>query len=244
VSSADVAPRAVLFDIDGTLLRSRGSAEVFDAAMERVFGVRGSLGSIRPDGMTDPDILAALLDGREAPCGPVTPRLLASFEMELARSLADAVAGGRVVVWTLPGVPELLGALAERSDVRLGIVTGNLRSTARVKLDAVGIRSYFDAGGYGSDSPVRSVLPGVALRRLERNVATALEATRAVVVGDTPHDARAAHANGMRCVLVSTGQYTRAELEVETAHVLLDDLGDTERALRAILGEDGEEHRA
>jgi phosphoglycolate phosphatase-like HAD superfamily hydrolase len=224
-----------LFDIDGTLVRSRGSAEVFDDAMERVFGLRGGLGSIRPDGMTDPDILAALLDGREAPCGPMTPRLLASFEMELARSLAGAIARGRVAIWTLPGVPELLRALAARSDVCLGIVTGNLRSTARIKLDAAGIRSFFVTGGYGSDSPARTVLPGVALRRLARAAGRPFDPTRAVIVGDTPHDFRAAHANGMRCVLVSTGQYTRAELEAEPADELLDDLEDTERVLRAIL---------
>ncbi len=231
------APRAVLFDIDGTLLRSHGSAEVFDDAVERVFGVRASLRSMRPDGMTDPDIVAALLHGRELPCGPATPRLLASFEMELARGLTRAIADGRVTVRTLPGVTALLGALAERGDVRLGIVTGNMRTTARIKLDAAGIGSYFSAGGYGSDSPARTVLPGVALRRLERVEGRGLDAARAVVVGDTPHDARAARASRMRCVLVSTGQYTRAELEAEQADALLDDLSDTDRTVRAILGE-------
>lgn len=131
------SPRAILFAIDGTLVRSRGSAAVFDAAMEEVFGVRGDLGSIRPGGLTDPDILARLLEGCALLAGAVTPRLIATFEMTLARSLAEAVASGQVSVWALPGVDALLGLLASRSDARLGIVTGNMRATAPRALRAI-----------------------------------------------------------------------------------------------------------
>jgi phosphoglycolate phosphatase len=238
LSTTPGAPRAILFDIDGTLMRSRGSAAVFDAAMEEVFGIRGDLGSIRPDGMTDPDILALLLDGRVPATGPVTPRMIASFEMTLARALARAVRAGDVVLWSLPGVVELLAALAARSDARLGIVTGNLRATARVKLGSVGLDGYFTGGGYGSDSPSRAVLPGVALKRMAQAERVELVPGRAVVVGDTPHDLRAARAHGMRCVLVATGQYSAAELAAAGPDVLLDDLSDGSRALRAILGEE------
>ncbi|HEY8515262.1 MAG TPA: HAD family hydrolase [Candidatus Binatia bacterium] len=236
MTSAPDAVRALLFDIDGTLLRSRGSAELFDAAMEEVFGIRGNLRAIRPDGMTDPDIVARLLDGRTPPCGAITPRLLASFEMTLARSLGAAVAAGQVEVWTLPGVEELLAELASRDDVRLGIVTGNMRATARVKLEAVGIAGYFRGGGYGSDSPSRAVLPAVALRRMQRVDGVKLAPERAVVVGDTPHDLHAARAHGMRCVLVATGQFEASELAAAGPDALLEDLSDLPRALEAILG--------
>ncbi|MEW6268308.1 MAG: HAD family hydrolase [Thermodesulfobacteriota bacterium] len=236
MTPSPAAVRAVLFDIDGTLLRSRGSAELFDLAMEEVFGIRGELRSIRPDGMTDPDIVALLLDGRTPPCGAITPRLLATFEMTLARSLGAAVAAGRVDVWKLPGVDDLLAELSTRPDARLGIVTGNMRATARVKLEAAGIGGYFSAGGYGSDSPSRSVLPAVALRRMRHVDGGSLAPEHAVVVGDTPHDLRAARAHGMRCVLVATGQYSALELAAVSPDVLLDDLSDVPRALEAIFG--------
>lgn len=238
MSTSAASPRAILFDIDGTLLRSRGSAPIFDHVMEQVFGLRGDLRSIRPDGMTDPDILVRLLDGREPTRAPITPRSIATFEMALARALAAGVACGDVTVWTLPGVETLLAELAPRPDVRLGIVTGNLRATARVKLGAVGLDRYFGTGGFGSDSPVRAVLPGVALRRMAHADDVLLEPRRAVMVGDTPHDLTAARAHGMRCVLVATGQYTRDELAAAEPDVLLDDLGDLSSALRAIFGEE------
>jgi phosphoglycolate phosphatase-like HAD superfamily hydrolase len=232
------APRAILFDIDGTLVRSRGYAAVFDAAMEEVFGIRGDLGSIRPDGMTDPDILALLLDGRTPLSGGVTPRRIADFEMTLARRLEHAVRAGSVSIWSLPGVLELLAALASRADACLGIVTGNMRATARVKLGAVGIEGYFRGGGYGSDAPSRAVLPRVALRRMAQAERIELAPRRAVIVGDTPHDLAAARAHGMRCVLVATGRYSAAELAAVQPDVLLYDLGDGERALRAILADE------
>ena len=238
MSAGGRAARAILFDIDGTLLRSRGSAGIFDEAMEQVFGIRGDLRSIRPDGMTDPDILAALMDGRSPAGGAITPRLLATFEVTLARALADGVVRGDVQVWTLPGVNELLAELSSRHDARLGIVTGNMRATARVKLGAVALDGLFRGGGYGSDSPVRDLLPGVALRRMRRGDEMPLDPRQAVMVGDTPHDLSAARAHGMRCVLVATGQYTHSELAAAGPDVLLDDLGDGERALRAILGEE------
>jgi phosphoglycolate phosphatase-like HAD superfamily hydrolase len=236
--STSSPPRAILFDIDGTLVRSRGSAAVFDAAMEQVFGIRGDLGSIRPDGMTDPDILALLLAGRTPVPGPVTPRLLASFETTLARALTQALSAGSVVVWSLPGVAELLRALSVHDGARLGIVTGNMRATARIKLSAVGLDGYFRGGGYGSDSPARTVLPGVALRRMSHAEGIELAPTRAVLIGDTPHDLDAARAHGMRSVLVSTGRYSAEELAAVGPDVLLDDLSDGEQALRAILGEE------
>lgn len=232
------SPRAILFDIDGTLLRSRGSARVFDDTMEQVFGVRGALGSIRPDGMTDPNILAALMNGRAPVGGAVTPRLLATFEVALARALAAAVATGAVTVRVLPGVVSLLTELSRSDDLRLGIVTGNMRATARVKLRSVALDGYFRGGGYGSDSPVRDVLPGVALRRMGQAEDVLLEPRRAVMIGDTPHDLAAARAHGMRCVLVATGQYRHDELAAVGPDILLADLSDGARALDAILGEE------
>lgn len=238
MSVPDPSRRAILFDIDGTLLRSRGSAAIFDDAMESVFGIRGDLGSIRPDGMTDPDILATLMNGRSPVHGAITPRLLAKFEVRLARALADGVARGDVSVWALPGVAALLRELSRRDDALLGIVTGNMRATARIKLGAVGLQGYFPDGGYGSDSPVRDLLPGVALRRMSQRADVILDARRSVMIGDTPHDLSAARAHGVRCVLVATGQYTHDELVAAGPDVLLEDLSDGERALRAILGEE------
>jgi len=231
---SDARPRSILFDIDGTLVRSRGGFAPFNATVASVFGVPVDIRTIRADGMTDPEILARLLDAAPPRNGGVTPRLLARFEAQLASALATGIATGEVAIESLPGALELVGALATRADCRLGIVTGNLRSTARVKLRAARLEGFFAAGGYGSDSPARAVLPGLAVERLGRALGAPLDPRAGVMVGDTPHDLAAARAHGMRCVLVATGQYTARELAVAAPDVLLPDLGDLDAALAAI----------
>lgn len=84
--------RAIRFDIDGTLIRSRGGFAPFNAAVHEVFGAKVDIRTIRPDGMTDPDILATLLSTAQLEPGRVGPRVLARFEMRLAALPRAAVA--------------------------------------------------------------------------------------------------------------------------------------------------------
>jgi len=234
--SARGGARAVLFELDGTLLASRGITAAVERVAEEVFATSVRSLNVRADGMTDPEILACLLGCAADGAPPVSPRLVARFEVAWARALRSAIASGDVAVAAQPGARELVAALAARADCRLGVVTGNLRTSARVKLDAVGLAEPLAIGAYGSDAPSRRLLPALALARIARATGADVPASAAVVVGDTPHDVACARAAGMRCVLVATGGYDRAELAGCGSDALLDDLADRERALAAILG--------
>ena len=59
---------------------------------------------------------------------------------------------------------------------------------------------------------------------------------RIVVIGDTPHDVTAAHANGAFALAVATGRNGLDELAACGADVALPDLSDTAAALRIICG--------
>ena len=65
----------------------------------------------------------------------------------------------------LPAVVELLEDLTGREDVTLGLLTGNWREGARVKLSKAGLEGYFELGAFGDDQPDRLGLPPVALER-------------------------------------------------------------------------------
>lgn len=229
--SSTAASRAVLFDIDGTLVQSRGIAERFAAVAAEVFEAAVQPLVERPDGLTDPEILARLLRDPGVCAPAITPRLLARFELAWARVLRDAIAGGEIEVSPLPGAREVVGLLARREGFQVGVVTGNLRASARVKLAATGLDGLLCDGAYGSDSPARDLLPGVALERLGRAAGARIEARSVVVVGDTPHDLRAARAHGMRCVLVASGAYERSELVACGADEVVDRLDDLVRAV-------------
>jgi len=151
-----------LFDIDGTLLHAHGSGRgAFDAVMAEHHGIPDASKGIRYGGKTDPAIVDEIYQarlGRRA-----TPEEHAAFVAAYLPRLQAMLTEQGVQV--LDGVLDTLRYLAERADrVRLGIATGNVREGARAKLAAAGLDTWFDCGGYGSDSPVRSELVARARR--------------------------------------------------------------------------------
>jgi phosphoglycolate phosphatase-like HAD superfamily hydrolase len=130
-----------------------------------------------------------------------------------------------------PGVPELLGALAQRpADFRLSLVTGNLERIAHLKLDRAGIGTYFapGQGGFGSDSEHREALPAIARARAS---SPPWPRSRTVVIGDTPRDIACARADRVRVAAVTTGFFdaealAEADAVVDDARALLPVLED------------------
>ncbi|HXG52074.1 MAG TPA: HAD family hydrolase [candidate division Zixibacteria bacterium] len=225
--------RLVLFDIDGTLTRTRNGFMPFNEAVSRVFGVAADIRSVVPDGNTDPLIVLEIFRkaGLEV---ETTPEKWASFARELAASYAEALSRGAVSVRALPGARELLAALAAEPAVGLGVVTGNLEAPAAIKLEAAGLRSYIACGAYASDSRYREELPPIARRRYERLAGRSIPAERCIIVGDTPKDLDCARKNAMRCLLVGTGRYPVEELRGYGPDACLPDLSDTEAVLSVL----------
>jgi len=138
----------------------------------------------------------------------------------------------------MPGIHELLDALAEREDVTLGLLTGNLVDGARAKLKAAGIDpDRFAVGAYGSDHEVRGELPAVALARARRELALDLEGSDVVVIGDTPADLTCGLGIGARAIGVATGHYTVDDLSSYQPAAVFQDLSSTEDVVEVIVAE-------
>lgn len=171
----------VLFDIDGTLTRSHNGFIPFNEAFLKTFGFPGDIRKVVPDGNTDPVILREIFTR-----AGVTPEIndegRQSFAANLEESYASAIWEGRTKVAALPGVSQLLGALAEVREFYQGIVTGNFEATARIKLEAAGLGTYLSLGAFGSDAPDRTGLPRIARERWEEKTARPLAPDRCVVV--------------------------------------------------------------
>jgi phosphoglycolate phosphatase len=125
-----------------------------------------------------------------------------------------------------PGVEALLPKLAD-AGVRQTVVTGNLASIARHKLEAGGLVPpiELDFGGYGESAPNRAAVAQVALDRLSA-AGWRPDPGGVWVVGDTPRDLACARAVGVRCALVATGRRTVEELAGLGADIVLPDLSD------------------
>ena len=227
--------RLVLFDIDGTLLRSGGAGRV---AMERALtGVFGSPGSseYRYDGKTDRQIVRELM--REE--GFSDDEIDQSME-DILEAYVDglhgelAARGPRVLV--CEGVPELLDALEARPDIVLGLLTGNIEPGARAKLSAAGIDpERFRVNAFGSDHEHRPNLPAVAQRRAREVLGTEVAGERLIVIGDTPADIQCGESIGAKAIGVATGRFSTDELRAYNPYAVFESLRDTNAVMSAIL---------
>ena len=232
----DTVPKIIFFDLDGTMLRSQEGHVAFNEAILNTFGVPGDIRTIRPDGKTDPIILQEIFDagGHEVEWSPAD---LAAFSANLKECYTRAISEGPTRVRALPGVPELVRELSRLPDLCLGVVTGNMEVTARLKLQAAGVGEYIGPGAFGSDSANRNDLPRIAMERWSAHLNVPVEPRHCVIVGDTPRDLEAARSNGMKCLLVATGRYNPLEeLRKLDADRLLPDFSDTRAAVDALLG--------
>jgi phosphoglycolate phosphatase-like HAD superfamily hydrolase len=194
-----------LFDIDGTLLEARGSGrDAFDAVFAEHHGIADASSGIRYGGKTDPAIIDEIFLARLG--RPATEPERAAFLAAYLPRLHALLDEHGVVVYD--GVVDALQWLAARSDVALGIATGNIRAGADAKLAAGKLGGWFRFGGYGCDSRVRAelVAKAVARGRADRDV------REVVVVGDTIHDIAAARACGATICAVATGSDSAEDL--------------------------------
>ena len=208
---------AYLFDIDGTLVRAGGAgSRALAAVMQARYGVADAARGIgfagRTDGWIVDELIRAAL-GR-APAAGEADAILAAYLAEL-----DAELERRPTLVVLPDADRVLGWLAARPEVRLGVATGNVAAAARIKLARARLDRHFTFGGYGCDSIQRAELVARAISRSGHGAGDT-----AVVVGDTIHDVAAAKDCGALCVAVTTGGDTRATLEAAGADVVFDRL--------------------
>jgi phosphoglycolate phosphatase len=218
----------LLFDIDGTLLRAVGTGrKTFIRVFNELYGSSAGFQDVSFIGQTDPEVFqeaARQLMGRgldRDEYAAVTGRFAAVYGEELAKCER---------FYLMPGVAALVGALAAREDVVLGLATGNLEATARAKLRRGGIDHHFPFGGFGSDAPDRPGLVRAALAKARR--LTGLTPERAFIIDDSPHGIDAARQAGVATIAVGTGLSDHGDVLAASPTHFLPDLTDAAAFLR------------
>ena len=229
--------KLVLFDIDGTILLTSGAGKrAVHRALADVFGAPGRA-EHRFDGKTDPQIVRELMRMEGHGDDHIDARMSALLD-RYVDYLHEELDHPSTAVRLMPGVAELLDALEARTDVVLGLVTGNLAAGAAAKLRAGGIRpERFRIGAYGSDHELRNELPAVAQRRAREELGIEVVGTDVVVIGDTPADVDCGRAIGARTIGVATGYFAADALLGHGADFAFEDLADTAAVLRSIVGD-------
>jgi phosphoglycolate phosphatase len=223
----------LLFDIDGTLLDTggAGAGALMDAA-ESVFGVRREdLPPLDLAGATDGGVIRKLFaDARHDHCEEKAVAFRECYLTRLHERLQHPEFKGHL----LGGVVELLAHLQGVNGFAIGLLTGNIRRGAQIKLERFSIAHHFADGGFGDDGEHRNDLGPIAVRRMEQATARSFSSDRVIIIGDTPKDIACAHAMGARCLAVATGKFDRPSLAPYEPWMLLDDLTDLEQVVGAL----------
>ncbi|MBB1031026.1 HAD hydrolase-like protein [Dietzia sp. SLG310A2-38A2] len=224
----------VLWDLDLTLLDPAGfGSRMIAPALAEMVG-REPVMDVSFAGRTDRAICTELLErnGIEPREDLVTTLLHAVAERCEAHGQDLLDAGGGA----LPGAHDAVAALASVDGLHQGIVTGNMRRTALLKLRLCGFDGLPDPrlGAFGDHHADRADLVRGALTTA-RGRGLDVSADHAVVIGDHVHDVRGALDAGVRCVAIATGRVSADELRSAGARSVLPHLTDADALLSAIL---------
>jgi phosphoglycolate phosphatase len=228
--------RVLLWDIDGTLMRSHRRDAYKDytvPVLENIFGTAGRLREMTVSGMTDLQIICEAL--REEGFTPAQVRervedLRTHYMEEMLRATENGSQGFHL----LPGVREILEATHAHPRYLNSLLTGNLEPAAHLKMRLVGLSEFFSLpGAFGDDSHDRRDLPQLAVERISRHLKLELGPRQFIVIGDTPNDILCARHGRMHAVAVGTGRmYSKEDLMAHAPDAFLQDLADTAEVLR------------
>ncbi len=223
----------VLFDIDGTLLRTEGvGVSAMLRAFTRLHGERGfSFEGVEIAGALDGLLFARMMAQHGLPSDDATH---AEFQRVYGDELSRTLTPDRVR--RMPGTDGLVTALRD-AGAAVGLLTGNYEHTAHLKITVAGFeRAHFPFGAFGADGPSRRHLTPVAIERAAAHLGRAFDPSRVTIIGDTPHDIDCAKAHGCRAIGVGTGPYSPERLREVGADLAVADLSETARLLDFALG--------
>lgn len=205
----------VLFDIDGTLVRTGGAGiEAFRRVFIAEFNATDGFERLKFAGRTDTGLVREFFEYHQI---PLTPENTGRF-FEHYVFLLDYILS-RGAPYPCDGVLEFLAALKALPDPPLvGLLTGNIRLGAEIKLRHTGLWEPFQIGAFADDSEDRNQIAVAARDRACRVLGKKLDGSQIVVIGDTPHDIRCGKFIGANVLAVATGGATLDELQDHQPH--------------------------
>ncbi|BBM85122.1 HAD family hydrolase [Candidatus Uabimicrobium amorphum] len=228
--------RLLLFDIDSTLICSKGIwGKCFLEALQEVFPHIQKPQNVSFAGKTDLQICREILMYSNIPLIELEKKcdfILQRYEgkaHKAAQQYADKVE-------ILPGVITLLQRLKQQKNITLTLLTGNIFVGAKIKLCCKNLDAFFDfeIGAWGDDNWDRHKLPAIAVSRAQKKLGISFSGKEVVIIGDTIHDVNCGKSLGVRSIAVGTGKQDKNVLLGENPDFYFDNLEDDKAFLEAI----------
>ena len=214
--------RLVLFDIDGTLIRTGGAGvKAFRQVFATEFNATDGFERLKFGGRTDFSLVREFFGAHRVPATEENfRRFFDRYVFWLDHILKDSQTE------TCPGVTNFIRGLEMLpKPPLLGLLTGNIRLGAEIKLRHFNLWEVFHIGGFADDSEERDQIAAIVRRRGARALEEDLRDEQVVVIGDTPLDIRCARAIRAKALAVATGGSTLLELKQYQPDWAVEDLG-------------------
>jgi phosphoglycolate phosphatase len=202
--------RLVLFDIDGTLIHTHGvGVQAFGRTLEFEFQCPDVSHRVRFGGRTDPSLVREVFHHADIEHSEQNvTRFFESYIFWLDHLLTESGRGGPCA-----GVHGFLEGLRSLSEPpAIGLLTGNIRLGAEIKLRHFGLWEPFVMGAFGDDHEDRNQIAAIAMERGRALLGAALHPEEVLVIGDTPRDVECGRAIGAKVLAVATGGAKEDEL--------------------------------
>jgi phosphoglycolate phosphatase len=202
--------RLVLFDVDGTLVHTgRAGVNAFAKVFATEFNATDGLEKLKFAGRTDISLVREFFSVHRIAATPENfkrffERYVFWLDFILARSVTEACPGVREFLRDLKALPQ---------PPLIGLLTGNIRLGAEIKLRHFDLWKEFETGAFADDHEDRDQIAAVARERGRRLLDGTLRDDEVLVVGDTPLDIRCGRAIRARVLATATGGATLEELK-------------------------------
>ncbi len=213
--------KLVLFDIDGTLVRTGGAGvKAFARAFQTEFNLHDGSEKLKFAGRTDVSLVREFFSHHGiTPDATHFERFFETYLRHLTEMILECEGG------ICPGVHKLLNELrTSAKPPTIGLLTGNIRRGAEIKLRHYNLWKQFAFGGFADDHEERDHIAAIAKERGEELLQTKLRGEEVLVIGDTPLDIKCARAIGAKVLAVATGGCKLEELQTHKPDWAVEDL--------------------
>jgi phosphoglycolate phosphatase-like HAD superfamily hydrolase len=227
-----IGKKLILFDIDGTLIRSEGLTGT-TVLIKKHFNLDAS--EINKKLYLEGKTYRAAFAEKLAALGIKDPEKHAKFEIAIndAEPLKYSIKSGKGKIEKIEGVEELLKQLIKKGYI-LGLLTGNSEEVSKAKLGAVDLWRYFLFGAWGTQTKIRGELVDMAISKAEKVTGIKFDKKYVFNIGDTVRDIECAKHGEIKIIAVATGKETFEQLKAENPDFLFKDFSDIDKIIRAI----------
>lgn len=201
--------RLALFDIDGTLIQTGGAGiKAFAKAFAGEFQIMDATRGMSFAGRTDTGLVRLVFVRNGIEPSPANfRRFFDSYVFWLEQMLHECE--GQVC----PGARDFIAEMeALPQPPVVGLLTGNIRLGAEIKLRHFNLWELFKMGAFADDHEDRNQISAIAHRRSGEVLKGEVRGDEILVIGDTPLDVECGRAIGAKVLAVATGSSSVAEL--------------------------------